>query len=85
VTAAGGWGFMADMGGDHGALRPELLRVPLLISGPRVDPEGALEGARLIDLFPTVLELVGLGGVYPAEMVDGRALEVLTAATGDSG
>ena len=73
VTAAPGWGFMEDMAGDHGALRPELLRVPLLISGPRVAAGGGPLDARLIDLSPTVLELLGLS---PLPDTDGRVLPI---------
>jgi arylsulfatase A-like enzyme len=42
------------------------LRVPLVMRGPGVKPGTRLEGlARSIDLFPTIVEMAGLGGRVP--------------------
>ena len=72
VTAAPGWGFMAEVQGDHGALRPELLWVPLLVSGPGFAPKQG--PARLVDVFPTALTLLGLEPLIEGLQLDGRSL-----------
>ncbi len=60
--------------GDSGSHRME---GTLIAAGPQVRPAGRTEGARIVDLAPTVLSL--LGCPIPEDM-DGRALtELLTA------
>lgn len=51
-----------DHGGvDHGrTLYEELLRVPLLLRGPGLRPRRISSQVRLIDLLPTVLDLLGV-------------------------
>jgi arylsulfatase A-like enzyme len=60
--------------GTHGnALYEELVRVPLVIRDPRTEHPGLRvdEQVRLVDVMPTILELLGL----PAdENADGRSL-----------
>jgi predicted AlkP superfamily pyrophosphatase or phosphodiesterase len=59
--------------GQHGSLRHEDMAIPLILSGAGVAP-GKLGGeARLVDVAPTVLRLLGL----PAEGLrpDGRVLD----------
>lgn len=52
--------------GDHGELEHGMFvydatqRVPLIISGPGVEPEEVTELTSLVDLMPTVLELVDI-------------------------
>lgn len=56
----------------HGfALYEHLVRVPLVISGPGVDPVVVADQVRHVDLFPTVAELCGIDA--PAA-IDGRSL-----------
>ena len=61
--------FVADHGemlGNHGLLRKpslhfdELLRVPLLMRGPGLAPQRVAGLVELVDLYPTVLSLLGL-------------------------
>jgi len=62
VTADHGEEFGEHGGLEHGhSLFPEVLRVPLILAGPGL-PRGQSSSrlASLIDLFPTVLDLVGL-------------------------
>ena len=59
--------------GQHGSLRHEDMAIPLFLSGAGV-ASGRLAGqARLVDVAPTVMRLLGLPpqGLRP----DGRALE----------
>lgn len=76
VEAAPGYGFMDKTHGDHGGLAAALREVPLLVSGPRIDPQAAPVDARLIDVLPTVMPLLGLA---PPTGIDGVALPVLRA------
>jgi len=63
----------------HGHLYDDNLLVPLVIAGPEVEP-GRIDGqVRLIDLFPTLLEL--LGAPVP-EGIDGVSLRSLLAGHG---
>ncbi len=61
---------------DHGAFEhghafgDELLRVPLLVRGPSVQAGRLAAQASLLDITPTVLELLGL----PAEVRSGKSL-----------
>lgn len=61
----------------HGfALHEQLVRVPLIISGPGVPATGVVaEQVRHVDLLPTLAELCGID--LPGD-VDGRSLRALT-------
>jgi predicted AlkP superfamily pyrophosphatase or phosphodiesterase len=64
--------------GQHGSLRHEDMAIPLFLSGAGIAP-GKLAGeARLVDVAPTVMRLLGLpaGGIRP----DGRVLDEALAA-----
>jgi arylsulfatase A-like enzyme len=66
-----------DHGGfEHGhSLYDELLRVPLVIKAPGI-PAGRIDApVSLLDLTPTILDLIG---VEPTEPLDGRSLVPLT-------
>lgn len=71
ITAKPGWEpWTEGQAGLHGGLRREHMCVPLLLAGPGVRT-GTLPRARTIDVFPTVLEMLGL----PAQPgIDGRAI-----------
>ncbi len=48
---------------EHGhSLYDELLRVPLVIAGPGIAPRRVSAPVSLLDVTPTVLDLLGLGG-----------------------
>lgn len=63
------WRRVEDDSGDH---RPEGL---LALQGPAFDASAQLEGARLVDLAPTILHAMGCP--VPRRM-DGRVLDVLS-------
>lgn len=44
----------------HGQLQEELVHVPLLIRDPRLEPARVSEKVELIDLYPTILDMVGV-------------------------
>jgi predicted AlkP superfamily pyrophosphatase or phosphodiesterase len=60
--------------GDHGGHQREIQRIPIIFAGPGVE-QGATPGqeARLVDLLPTTLDLMGVDPSYP---LDGTVLPV---------
>lgn len=60
--------------GHQESLYKELLMVPLIIGGPGIKPQRIVESVNLADLFPTVLDLVGLP---PSKQPDGHSLAAL--------
>jgi arylsulfatase A-like enzyme len=68
-----GEGLDPRIGSLHhgGNLDPSLLHVPLLVVGPAVRPLAVTDPVSLVDVFPTIVELVG--GKPPTD-VDGRSL-----------
>jgi arylsulfatase A-like enzyme len=69
-TSDHGEGFDVERGRVHhtGRLHIDLTQVPLLISGPHLSPRSVRESVSLIDVMPTLLELVGL---QPERDIDG--------------
>ena len=63
---------------SHGLLYQEQLRVPLIVKGPHL-PSGRLVGdrVRLVDLLPTLAELLALP--RPAQALDGASFAPLLA------
>ena len=57
--------------GGHGGLEPEVMQVPLILAGAGIVPGTSAEGARLIDVAPTIAALLGIPAPGHAE---GRAL-----------
>ena len=56
------WVFLSDHGGrNHDTLYEEVMRVPLLVKAPGLEPETREEVVQLIDLLPTLLKLLGVG------------------------
>jgi arylsulfatase A-like enzyme len=83
-TADHGEGFDPARGRTHhgGRLHADLLRVPLLIAGPGVEPGETDQRTSLVDVMPTVLEALGVpapGGLDGRSVVPwlqgGRAAE----------
>jgi arylsulfatase A-like enzyme len=71
VLADHGEEFHEHGGWTHGqSLFEELLRVPLLIAGPGVEPGRHAFALRATDLFPTLLSLAGLVADTPPFGVD---------------
>jgi choline-sulfatase len=80
-----------DMLGEHGLwykmhFFEHSLRVPLVITGPRIGPRRVKENVSLVDLLPTLLDYAGDGA--PPELaapVDGRSLLPALSGNGDGG
>ncbi len=57
--------------GGHGGTEPEVMTVPLVMAGAGIRPGAAIDGARLIDVAPTIAALLG---VPPPQHGLGRTL-----------
>ncbi len=72
LTADHGEEFGDHGGFEHGhTLYNELVRIPLVVWGPGMRPGRRAEPVSLIDIFPTVVELLGLPAL---EGLPGRSL-----------
>jgi arylsulfatase A-like enzyme len=68
--------------GDHGSighrtLHAEVLRVPFIVAAPGLAPRVVAQGVGMVDVFPTLLELVGVDPAQAAPLVPGRSLLAL--------
>ncbi len=59
VFPAAGWSFNRERGGHGGITRTEL-RIPLLIAGPGIAGGSTIECARLQDVTPQIMTLLGV-------------------------
>jgi arylsulfatase A-like enzyme len=59
IFAAPGWDFSETNLGGHGGLERSEMRIPMYFAGPGIVPGRTLHAARLVDLVPTVLDLMG--------------------------
>jgi len=59
VFADRGWDFHENDLGGHGSVLAEDMLIPLAFAGPGIVAGGTLDTARLVDLMPTVLEMLG--------------------------
>lgn len=72
IVTKGPWVFRKEKGGTHGSLNRADMQIPLWIGGPDI-PRKVFDGARGVDLFPTILTWFGLGA-ETYEDQDGRPL-----------
>ncbi len=87
--------FTSDHGynlGEHAAwqkssLWEESVRVPLIVSAPGMPHPGSRTGAvvELIDLYPTLADMTGLGGEAPSILQGSSLLPLLEAPAGTDG
>jgi len=76
VTSDHGEEFWEHDGFEHGhSVYEEVLRVPLIISGPAISPERVSTRVQLVDIVPTLLDLAGLA--HPRTRLAGRSLAPL--------
>lgn len=48
-----------EEGGGHGGIERDEMIIPFLVAGPGIVPGHVIPSARLVDLVPTVLDLMG--------------------------
>jgi len=58
IFARKGCDFSAKDLGGHGSVIHEDMNIPFILAGPDI-PKGNIKTARLVDLFPTVLDMLG--------------------------
>ncbi len=81
VTADHGQGLMEHEWAAHRLLYQEQVHVPLIIDVPGAQQAAAVKDlVRTIDIYPTILDLVG---VQPPKPVSGRSLRALIAGKPD--
>lgn len=75
LFAAPGWDFSPDYAGGHGGLERDEMVVPILVAGPGIPAGRRIHAGRLVDLVPTILDLMGLSEAAARETaIDGRSL-----------
>ena len=74
LFAADGWDFQADKVGDHGGLTATEALVPMYFAGPGLPKGGSIPAARVIDLTPTLLGLLGHEKLLNSHKMDGTNL-----------
>jgi len=62
VFAEDGWTFSDEEPSGHGSCSASDMRVPLYVAGPGLPAGGRIDHARLVDVMPTVLDLLGESG-----------------------
>jgi hypothetical protein len=73
--AAEGWNFDHKNLGGHGSIIREDMIVPFMISGPGIPSGSTLCTARLVDVMPTVLDMLGeLDRLEKINPIDGQSL-----------
>lgn len=59
VFAKEGWGFGVPYPGHHGGATIDDMRVTYFFAGPDLPPGGRIDTCRLVDVMPTILDLLG--------------------------
>lgn len=86
IFAAEGWDFAPGNHGGHGGIGAGDTRVPLVFSGNMIDRSAALDAARLIDVTPTILGLLGKAPIEEGFVFDGTDWsDLLLGRTTDDG
>ena len=67
----------------HCNFTEEVIRVPLIMSGPGIEPSRVATPVSLVDLLPTVLELCEIDPGEAADGFDGQSLVHLMSSAGD--
>ncbi|GMU32189.1 MAG: alkaline phosphatase family protein [Planctomycetia bacterium] len=59
IFMAQGWLLAGNGCGEHGSCLAEDMRIPLFFAGPELASGASIECGRLVDVMPTLLELLG--------------------------
>jgi len=75
IFAREGWDFnLKDQGGHGSVVRNDMI-VPFIVAGPGIRRGQCLKTARIVDLMPTVLDMLGCSDrLKQARPIDGRSL-----------
>ncbi len=81
IFAKDDWAFGEKYRGGHGSCVARDMRVPMYFCGPDLPPGGRLGHARVVDVMPTVLDLLGEGDrLRSMQPLDGKSLAPLLRA-----
>jgi arylsulfatase A-like enzyme len=59
IFTAHGWLFAGNGCGEHGSCLAEDMRIPMFFAGPELARGASIEFGRLVDVMPTLLDLLG--------------------------
>jgi len=62
LVAEKGWQFIQGRRGGHGGVDPGDVLVPMVFAGPGLPAGASIDQARLVDVAPTILGLLGING-----------------------
>ncbi len=74
VFAASDWVFAGHEQGEHGSCLPEDMLIPLYFAGPGLPNGASIPCGRLVDVTPTILDLLGEEDRIPTLALDGESL-----------
>ncbi|HKQ49277.1 MAG TPA: alkaline phosphatase family protein [Phycisphaerae bacterium] len=74
VFSARDWAFEGHDRGEHGSCLPEDMLIPMYFAGPGLPKGSSIPNARLVDLTPTVLDLLGEGDRIATYSLDGESI-----------
>jgi len=80
VFAASGWAFGAGNAAGHGSVTAEDMRAVLVVSGPGIARGGRLPAARLVDVAPTIIEMLAPEKLKGLDLDGGSLLSALRRA-----
>ena len=58
VFAEDGWDFSGELRGGHGGISKTDMTVPMILAGPNIKQNNTIETARIVDLAPTVVDMI---------------------------
>jgi len=75
IFAEQGWDFHQNDLGGHGSVLAQDMLVPMVLAGPRIQVGGKLRTARLVDLMPTIIDMLGCENrLQRCGRLDGKSL-----------
>lgn len=74
LFAASDWTFGKSTAGGHGSSLKRDMHIPMYWSGPTLAPGGRVPAARLVDVVPTIIDLVGQGDDPRVIAMDGQSI-----------
>lgn len=74
IFAAPDWVFAGHARGEHGSCLPDDMLIPLYFAGPGLPKGASIPHARIVDVVPTLLDLLGEGERIREYSFDGETL-----------
>jgi len=74
IFSAPDWVFAGHDRGEHGSCLPEDMLIPMYFAGPGLPKGTSIPHARIVDMVPTLLDLLGEGDRISRYNMDGESL-----------